>query len=683
MIATGATRRTSPTRIKQLRAVAAAALDERDIGHALIALIQDYLDGGSLAGVGKAVLAFIKADAKAVAAHDAAVKRNAQQAEASTKPEKKAKPEKQQSDTGVLEPGTPITVDIEGSQLRGVVKDYDEAKGYQLLAAKGDALVALLWPGKGAQWFPASKVTRAAGTTGEDREYQRSGRGDPSLLELLEFSQHMSPLTEFQLNHPLPMAWTGVAGGIHGAGAFKSFAEAFGVQAEVPQTKPTKSGKTRDRKSSVSASNSYSAFMSSMGGDAFGTLEHRMHPARKDAKALDLLSGDPLKDQAPKALTGFRNDFIRMQTKLPKDRKSAFSSLDLDPKAHHGGPAIASSRKKLHTEAQWVHSREYHAALDRAVNIVNRLMEQVSYDDEGDLVDISDAPMAENPAILQLLAILPQYEFHLVINRSCCTGKSDYGGGCAKEHTDLVTAFWDYAAEQLGDDASGLLRMLKLLRFRVSFPARDTNASDKTVSGLAEAGVDLGVLPKFDFGAKGAQPIDRNQFDALKLIDKETRGTKRKRENASPAVDDAHAKHADTLKQSFNGLLGKLGKNTAASQADAVAKLVADTLRTILMETHTQLAGSAHKRRRGPEPDQESDDDAMAVAHTNDSEAIGPQNLDGEAIDRLCTAIAEQVRELFPVKAVTTGEQLMLTSVMGRALKLLELFCDDVYNLYS
>ncbi len=705
MIANNSTVNATERAIAELREHAAVAIDEEDIDFALIAIVTGYLNGEGLGNVGPKARKIILEDPKAAEEHKAAKERNAKtKQETSSALElgalatkgktKRGKVKKTKSKKSVEESlpghekmeigeglgsggddkhlasaeairkGSRVIVEFVGLEKvkhtgSGVVVEVGNGR-YKVRADKGDA-IALHWPGSGAQWFDAKavKVNPDARET-SDRSYVRSGVNDPTLAEVLPYASFISPLAPFALANPLPTSWTSLSAGINYMDAMEKFAKTQGVTLEKPQSAPDKKGKTTDLASAVSATNSFSMLIS---GYSYGDepLESQLHPTHPGVEPITFDPTKELEGQAPKAFTSFRKDYVRMQTKLPKHKRAKkMSDLGLvTGEKHKVGEPIAEKRTKLHTEAQWFHSEEYQRVLSDVVTVVKALLEDVADVEDGVVEHWLDPDAATDDDVVEMsIAVmnLPERTFDLLINRSSCTGDSGYGGGCAQEHADTVGAFWQYAATHLGRLA-GVLRALRKVKFRVAFAGRDTNASDKTFTVPASVGIESGIIPKLDLGTndmQGVQPIDRNQFDALKALSELHHGQMPQR-RPDAGVGHPVLELAIAARRDLEGPVQALINNAAdreiplAKLGRAVAALFQRALTVVLVKLLKAYPALAERAQ-----------------------------FSDQVLFSLVAGLGEEVQGCFPGPAPERGTQLLLIHGSAKAFSILQDFCYQI-----
>jgi hypothetical protein len=451
------------------------------------------------------------------------------------------------------------------------------------------------------------------------------------------------------------------------------FGKSQGVDLEKPKSAPDKQGETTELETSIAASNSFSMFISGYGFGDF-SLGSRLHPARPGVSPIDFDPTRPtkaLESQAPKSFTSFRKDFVRMQTKLPKSkRKEKEAELGLVSGAKHKvGKSIGPKRDILHTEAQWFHSAEYQKALADVVTVVSTLLVKfISKDAVESWTDPDNAgDEAHDFDLTMALMSLPERTFDLVINRSSCTHKSGYGGGCAQEHADMVESFWDYAETNLGRLAR-ILRPLGKIKFRVSFAGRDTAATDKTFSVPSAVGIESSILPKLDLGAKQAQGIDRNQFDALK------------------ALSGLHEEQRKRRRTDVEGMEVEAPVQAQAHPVDVIAKQV-----RLNLEIPVQaLANSgAHREiplvRLGPAVAalfERALAQILVKLLTAFPALAGEDEFSMASLQQLVAALGRQISaECFGAEPLALGAQVLLLQGCAQAFRILDEFCDQIADM--
>src|SRR5262249_55066988 len=120
----------------------------------------------------------------------------------------------------------------------------------------------------------------------------------------------------------------------------------------------------------------------------------------------------------------------------------------------------------------------------------------------------------------------------------------------------------------------------------------DTAAGDKTVTDLVGAGASVLVHEKFDASTASAQPFDRNQYDAMKLIAQAQAQSKSPGSGASPSGNNASSSSADAS-QSVRG--GSLSPEPRAS--DPRREQFQDEGRVAVEQLRAELTALIHRPR--------------------------------------------------------------------------------------
>lgn len=474
-----------------------------------------------------------------------------------TKEAEKEKEEEEEEPAEPLIEGTPVSFTIISGgfsyHLRGTVLQYDgetekylvepDSNSKSLVYSQGD-----IWVGKDQV---QEDQERSAEDGNQGKRYQRSTAKDPTPAEILELGPELSGLTPLLLTNPLSSSHLLLAGGIHGLSTFQDVATARGLTLELPGSAREGSASTRKKKRStaISATNSFSSLASEtqVSGERVAFGFHRKTGGTP-------LAESGLAAQQAKALTSHFDAFVHQQIKAPqRGRDKKLEALGINPPEN-------KQRLKFHTEAKWYNSKEFRRLTDGVIARMKHLLLkllppalsetqdpwQAWRKEYGDGAGVPDEVLAATlgPDIREVITVL--------INRSSCTSCSGYCGGCAQEGADTVRTFWAKVAEEMGAPLAGLLEATSAIQFRTSVAARDTNAGSKTVSVPLEHGLDVQVHLKYDFYGNAPQPIDRNQFDFLKLIRDEKAALTQK----SPAVFDESRPGAGAFKEYKAGMQG-------------------------------------------------------------------------------------------------------------------------------
>ena len=549
----------TPKEFANLRAEISTTLDDGAIRQILIAMIMTVVHGGNPGGVGSRVWAFLRGDQQLHGLHEQAQKRarsglsgankdprelgNKAGKESSSRQEQdggsskqKHKPKRKRSlsppsksggdgdsDDGSLvglKEGDLVRFTTGHGQLGQIpyngevleTRDGEEGIEYRVDAT---GQTSQLCDHEKDEWLPAAQVlrddARMKRVGNQGKRYKRSTATDPEIEELLPFGGEMSEDSELLLANPFVFPHLMLSGGIHGLDAFNEGAKKWGgLDMDQPGSKT--------RKTAVSATNSFSSVF--VKNRLLG--EQRMLALKPGDP--DLMLGDDSsqgvfqlpKEKTEQSLTGLFDQHVRQQAKISKrSRKNAFEERGvLDSSS--AAPKMTPSRSIFHTEAQWYHSKQFQQFAFQTIEEIKCLIDLVAWQDPEDA--LSESWDKDMPGWARLVMPLIQKTMTTLINRSSCTSKSGYGGGCAQESAETVEAFWKLCAARLGNQTTFMLRTMGNVSFKSSFAGRDTNAGDKTVETPMKHGIDLSVHPKLDVNGGKPQPFDANQLAAMKLI---------------------------------------------------------------------------------------------------------------------------------------------------------------------